>query len=150
MSVGTTYPLNTGSKAARTADRKIRRWIDSNVTPIRANDLKAAGSGSRVGLSRNRILQIAVTQALLKNGVSLSRAAKAALEFSDYGNNGRAAGQVFPRGKTVLVLSSNSAAVCNLDFSTSIFEMSNDGVTICIDLNRISESVDAVLNNFKH
>jgi hypothetical protein len=76
MSVVPTYSLSVAAQAARTASRKIRRQIDSNVTPLRANDVKATGSGSRVGLSRNRILQTAITAVLLKSGVSLSRAAK--------------------------------------------------------------------------
>ena len=100
MSVAPTYPLRVAAEAAQIPTIRIRRYIDANVTPIRTNDVKAAGSGSRVGLSRNRILQIAITEALLKSGVSLSTAAKAAYEFSDRGNAGRGAGQLWLLGKT--------------------------------------------------
>src|SRR6476620_10483189 len=82
MGVVKTYPLRVAAKAAQAPQRKQRRWIDTNVVPLRANKHKASGSGNRCGLSRARILQIAITEVLLKSGVSLSSAAKAAFEFS--------------------------------------------------------------------
>jgi hypothetical protein len=145
-----TWPARVAEEAAQVPTITQRRWIDTGVAPLRNNDRRVSGSGHAVGLSRNRILQFAITQALLKNGVSLSRAARAALEFSDYGNNGRPAGQCFQRGKTALVLSSNSATVCNLDFNSSVFDISNDGVSIVVDCNKVVAAVDSVLNNSKH
>jgi hypothetical protein len=149
MGVVPTYSLSVAAEAARTSTRKIRREIDSNVTPLRANDVKANGSGTRIGLSRNRIVQIAVTTKLVKSGVSLSNAAKAALEFSDSGDMGRDAGEVYPTAKTILAISGpDGPAVRNVDFNVSVFdEMSNDGVAIIVDLNRLTEHIDSVLNN---
>ena len=149
MSVVPTYPLRVAAQAAQIPTIKIRRYIDANVTPIRTNDVKATGSASRVGLSRNRILQIAIAEVLLKRGISLSSAAKAAFEFSDRGNAGRGAGQLWPLGKTVLVLGGpNGPAVSNVDFNASVFDLSNQGVSIVLDLNKVTADVDAVLNSY--
>lgn len=148
MSVAPTYPLRVAAQAARIPSAKPRRYIDMKVTPLRANDVWPAGSGSRIGLSRNRVLQIAITEMLLKSGVSLSRAAKAALVFSDHSNTGREAGQLYKQGKTILVVSNESATVRNVDFSANIFDLLNDGVVIVADCNKIADAVDAVLNSF--
>jgi len=148
MGVVRTYPLRVAAEAAKTPDKICRRWLDNGVITLRGNDSKPGGSGNYIGLSRNRIVQLAATAALLNKGVSLSCAAKAALEFSDAGNNGRAAGEVYPIGKTVLTIGGpNGPAVRNVDFNVSVFELSNDGVAIIVDLNRIAEQVDSVLNN---
>lgn len=147
MSVSPTYQLRIAAEAARIPSAKPRRYIDMNITPLRANDVGAAGSGSRIGLSRNRVLQIAITEVLLKSGVSLSRAAKAALVFSDHSNSGREAGQLYKQGKTILVVCNESATVRNVDFSANIFDLLNDGVVIVADCNKVVADVDAVLDN---
>jgi hypothetical protein len=138
------------AQAAQLPEKTPRRWQDNHVITLGGNDVTANGTGNRCGWSRNRILQLAITQALLKSGVSLSRAAKAALEFSDYGNAGRPAGELFEHAKTVLVLSSDSATVCNIDYSANLLDISNDGAATVLSLNRIVERIDAVLNSFKH
>jgi hypothetical protein len=151
MGVAQTYPLRVAAEAAQLPETKTpRRWQDNRVITLGGNGATANGTGNRCGWSRNRILQLAITQALVKRGVSLSMSAKAALEFSDNGGASRAAGQLYPVGKTILRLGSKDAEVANVDFSASIFDLSNDSVTICIDLNRIVEQVDSVLNKFKH
>ena len=145
MGVGTTYSIGVAAEAARTTPRKIRRLIDTNVTPLRANDVKATGSGSRVGLSRSRILQVAVTTPLVKSGVSLSNAAKAALAFTDCGSAGREPGELFEHGKTVLVIGPEGPTVRNIAFDASMADVSHGVCTITVDLTRIVESVDSTL-----
>jgi|SRR5882724_3041076 len=151
MGVVQTYPLRVAAEAAQVPTIKYRRWMDTKIVTLRGNDARTTGSGNPCGLSRNRILQAAITEALLKKGVSLSTAAKAALEFSDSdGAGGREAGQLYPLAKTVLCLgSANGPVVSNVDFGASIFDMATDGVTICIELNGIVQYVDAVLNKFQ-
>lgn len=150
MSVIATYSIGVAAEAARSSTHDIRRWIDTNVTPLRSNDVKAEGSGSRIGLSRNRILQIAITGALLKSGVSLSNAATASLEFSDEGNMGREPGEIFKHAKTVLIIDPDGAKVKNIPFDASIADVSNHSVcTITVDINRIVDSVDKILKETK-
>jgi hypothetical protein len=149
MGVAPTYPLRIAAKAAQISKNKQRRWMDTRVVTLRNNDLQATGSGHHCGLSRNRILQTAITEVLLKSGVSLSTAAKAALEFSDSGNNGRAAGELFPLARTVLILTPTGAVVSNVDFDARVSDLSNNGVAIVVDLNAIVAKVDAELANSK-
>jgi hypothetical protein len=150
MGVSKTYPLRVAAQAAQLPEKTPRRWQDNHVITLGGNAATATGTGYRCGWSRNRILQLAITQALVKRGVSLSMSAKGALEFSDKSGASRAAGQLFSQGKTTLCLGPDGPAVRNVDFNISVFDLSNDGVTICIDLNRIVEQVDSVLNKFKH
>jgi hypothetical protein len=144
-----TNPLRVAAEAARTSEKTISRWRDNGALPLRANDVTTSGTGNQCGYSRPRILQAAITQALVEKHVALSTASNAALKFTDEGQTGRPAAQLFPLGKTILRLGSKDAEVANVDFGASIFDLSNDGVTICIDLNRIVEQVDSVLNKSK-
>ncbi len=147
MGVAITYPLSIAAKAAQISSRKQRRLIDTGITPLRGNDVKPGGSGNYCGLSRARILQSATTEALWKAGVSLSTAAKAALVFSDYGNTGRAPGECFGVGKTILLVSREGATVINTFSSTSFSDVSaGSACIIAVDLNNVVERVDAVLN----
>jgi hypothetical protein len=142
------YPLGIAAKAAQIPPRKGRRWMDSGAWPLRSNDIKASGSGDYCGLSRNRILQAATMQSLLKAGASLSKAALAALQFSDHSNLNRPAGEPFPMGKTYLVVGSDSpATVINTDFDLRVSDLASRGASvIVVDLNAIIDQVDAVLN----
>jgi hypothetical protein len=148
MSVMETFHLSVAAEAAKTPAKTCRRWMDNNVIKLRGNDSNPTGSGNYCGLSRNRVLQLAVTQALVKNEVSLSTAAKAALAFSDSGNVGREAGQLFARAKTALVLSPTGAVVSNLDFDSRVSDIYTDGVAIVLDLNKVVADVDAVLYSY--
>jgi hypothetical protein len=142
-----TNPLRVAAQAARAPERTLRRWQDIGALMPRGNDVWTTGTGNHCGWSRNRILQAAITQALVEKHVAVKTAANFALKFTDEGQTGRAAAHLFQRGKTVLLLGSDDAEVANVDFSTSIFDLANGSVTICIDLNRIVEQVDNVLSN---
>jgi hypothetical protein len=150
MNVETTYPLGIAALAAQITPRKFRRWSET-VMPLRSNDVKAEGSGVYCGWSRNRVLQAAITQSLLKGGASLYNAAQAALQFSDQSNLTRPAGELFPMGKTYLVFGSDSpATVVNLDFDVRFSDLASRGASVTrVDLNAIVDQVDAVLNKSK-
>ena len=142
-----TSPLRVASLAARTTEKTISRWRDNGALPLRANDMTATGKGSHCGYSRHRIIQAAITQALVEKHVALWAAAEAALKFTDEDQTGRAASQCFPTGKTVLQLGSNDAEVLNVEIDARVSELSNNGVCIAVDLNKIVADVDAVLNS---
>jgi hypothetical protein len=145
MGVVTTYPLRVAAKAAQIPTTTYRRWMDTKVVPLRSNDVNPGGSGQYCGLSRARILQAAITAASLKSGVSLSTAAKAALQFTDCGSAGREPGGLFEHGKTVLVIGPEGATIRNVAFDASMADVSHGVCTITVDLNRIVESVDSTL-----
>jgi hypothetical protein len=143
MGVGQTYRLSVAARAAQTSPSKTRRLIDS-VSPLRGNDVKAAGSGNRVGLSRNRVLQIATIEVLVKSGVSLSNAAKGALIFSDCGSAGREPGELFKHGKTILFIGPEGPTVKNIPFNATLTDIS-DVCIIAVDINSVVDAVDAIL-----
>jgi hypothetical protein len=146
MNVDATYPLNIAAKAAGFTERQIRRKIEHGFLPLQRCDKTSTGRGDYAGYSRNRILQAAIMRWLAAVNVPASTASDAALKFSDEGQTGRAPGETFEYGKTILIITPDGTTVCNLDYSASLFDIPN-GVLIAIDLNKVVADVDAILNN---
>jgi hypothetical protein len=143
-----TWPLRVAAEAAQVPEKTTSRWRNNDVITLGGNDVTTTGTGNHCGWSRNRILQLAITQALVKNGVSPSIGANRALEFSDKSGAGRAAGQLLPLGSTVLVIRQHDAVVANVDPDARVSDLSNNGVCIVLDLNKIAADVDSVLNSY--
>jgi hypothetical protein len=147
MSLAETYPPHVAAKAAGTTTKIIRRRLDHRSIELQGCDRKSTGSGDWVGFSRNRILQIAIIEYLTKLGVSVSRASRAALTFTDNGQTGRAPGELFEHCKTILVIGPEGAAVKNFFFGASLDDVSNrSACAITVDLNRVVELVDTALS----
>jgi hypothetical protein len=148
MGVAKTFPLRVAAAAAQSDERTLRRWLDNHVIELRGNDVTTTGSGTQCGWSRNRIVQAGTTEALLKSGMSLSRAAKASLKFSDEGQARRSPGDLFEHGNTILVIGPECATVKNVFYDATLAEVTNRGVcTITVDMNKIVQKVDEILNN---
>jgi hypothetical protein len=92
-------------------------------------------------------LQAATTKWLTALGVSFSTASAAALEFSDEGQTGRSPGELFEHGKTLLIIGPEGATVKNVFFDASWADVSSSVCAISVDLSRVVQQVDAVLNN---
>jgi hypothetical protein len=143
-----TWPLRIAAKAANTSPKTMQRWLNHNIITLRGNDVRPKGSGDYCGLSRNRVLQAAITQRLLTIGMSLSNAGKAALQFSDCDDAERAPGDVFPFGKTLLIIDHNGARVINADFDVPLFDATHRATSaVVIDCNQIAAQVNAVLTS---
>jgi hypothetical protein len=142
-----TWPLRTVARAADVDARTLKQWFGTAVLKLRGDDRKSTGPGHHVGLSRLRAYEAAIVQHLNRHDVKVSRAAKAAYEFTLNGNNGRQAGHLFPMGKTVLVLRQADAVVSNVDPDARVSDLSNNGVSLIVDLNKVVVDVDAVLNS---
>jgi hypothetical protein len=143
-----TWPLRIAAKAANTSPKTMRRWLNHNIITLRGNDIRPKGSGDYCGLSRNRVLQAAITQHLLAIGMSLSAAGKAALQFSDYGDTERAAGECFKFGKTLLVIDPAGTRVTNVDFDVPLFDATRRATSaVVVDINQIAAQVDAALTS---
>jgi hypothetical protein len=54
---------------------------------------------------------------------------------------------LFQLGRTVLILGPNGAVVSNVDPDARVSDLSNNGVAIVVDLNKIVRDVDAVLDS---
>lgn len=114
----------------------------------RSDDKHSMGTGVRSGLSRPRIIEATIVRLLGRYGVPASRAGRASFEFTLNGNNGRSACELFPIGKTALVVRQNDAVVVNVDPDARVSDLSNNGVAIVVDLNAIVAKVDAALNSY--
>jgi hypothetical protein len=141
-----TWPLDDAARAARMKGRTLQQWKTTGVLPLQGNDRKSTGHGDRSGYSRPRIVQAAITQQLNLHGVSVSRAAKAAFEFTDRGNTDRAPCEVFEVGKTILMVKPDGATLINIFADTSYSDVSNSACVISVCVNEVIEQVDAVLN----
>jgi hypothetical protein len=147
MNVTETYPLAVAAKAAGTTKKKVRSRIDHGSIELRGCDRKSSGSGNWVGLSRNRIVEIATVEVMTSSGISVSYAADWAKEFSDTGNHGRAPGELYPCGKTILVVTTDGAFVRNVFHDALLTDLMTSACTTIVDLNRIVDQVDSILND---
>lgn len=144
----TTWALADAARAARTNARTLRRRIDIGTFKLRGGDIEANGSGTYCGLTRARVLQVAITQHLTEIGMSPSSAAEAALQFSDHGDSKRAPGDVFPYGKTLLIIDHEGVSLTNVDFDVPLFDATHRAAsTVVVDCNQIAAQVDAALNS---
>jgi hypothetical protein len=142
-----TWPLRIVAQAADMKPRALRQCLEIGALKLSGADKKSSGSGSYIGLSRARAYQAAVMKHLNRAGLSIPHAARMALEFSDVGNIDRAAGKMFDHGKTILVVKTDGTTVKNTFSDTSFSDVSNcSACVITVDLNRVVEQVDTVLN----
>ncbi len=148
MNVGKTYPLHLAAKAAQYKEREFRRQVTNGFFKLQGCDRASTGSGDHIGYSRRRVEQAATTKWLTNLGVSISTASDAALKFSDEGQTGRAPGELFEHGKTILVIGPDGATVKNFFFDAAFTDVNNRAVcAVTVDLNKVVEQIDAVLNN---
>ncbi len=82
--------------------------------------------------------------------VPASTASAAALKFTDEAQTGRTAGQLFERGKTILIITPDGAAVRNVFFDATLADATDRSVcAITLDMNKVVERVAAILKNEK-
>jgi hypothetical protein len=150
MRVEPTYPLPIAAKAAGLKYREFRRHVENDFITLQGCDRKSTGTGVPTGYSRRRILQAATIKSMTLNEVSISKVAAAALLFSDEGQTGRAPGELFPCGRTILVSTPDGSAVLNVFHDTPLGDLMKHGACATIvDLNRIVDQVDSILNESK-
>jgi hypothetical protein len=146
----TTWPLGLAAKAANISPRTIRRWIDNGVIKLkRGQDVTAKGSGSYCGLSRNRILQIAIARHLIDAGLSRAKAAQAASEFSDKADSQREPSGLYPFGRTLLI-SDGAPRVINADFDARVSDfITLEPCAVVLDCGQITNRVDKTLLEYR-
>jgi hypothetical protein len=146
-SANATWRLRTVAQAADMNPRALRQAFEIGALKLSGRDKKSTGSGSYIGLSRPRAYQAAIMKHLYRAGLSIPRAARMAAEFSDVGNIGRAPGELYDHGKTILTVDSESATVRNIFSDTSFADISKcSACVITVDMNKVVAAVDTVLN----
>ena len=143
MSSAATWPLRDAARASGTKARVLGQWLATGVLKLTDRDVRSTGSGVRVGLSRQRILQVAITRHLVLQGVTVSKAVCAAAKFTDEYQKGRLPGELFPDGRTYLVARGGNWTVMQCPFDASYTALSDfEPTIIAVDLNRVVDDVD--------
>jgi len=143
-----TYQTGVAGKATDTPLSTLQRYLQRNHITLQPCDVPSRGCGENRGYSLRRVLQIAITTELSHLGIGPSRAAKAAFEFSDRGNTGRAVGELYPLGRTLLVgLPRGENKVICIPPDQSISDvLSNDSAAFIIDCNNVVAKVTSKLD----
>jgi hypothetical protein len=130
-----TYPTGVVVEVTETPSATLQRLIQRHHIEFQPCDVPSRGCGENRGYSLRRVLQIAITTELSHIGIGPDRAAKAAFEFSDRGNTGRAVGELYPLGRTLVVgLPRGENRVINVPPDKSISDvLSNDSAAFIID-----------------
>jgi hypothetical protein len=129
----------------------VRYRKDPHLVPFQACDKQASGSGERNLYSRRRANQIALTVECSRLGIAPARGAKAAFEFSDKGNPGRAIGEIYPQGRTLLVgLPDGENKVVNVPPDLTISDvLSADTAAFIIDVENVVKKVTEKLDQYE-
>jgi hypothetical protein len=134
--------------------RVLSDWLDRGVIVLGRDDVDAAGSGSPRQFSRRRVNQIALTVELSRAGLPASLAAQAAAAFTDAPSPGRAAGDLFANGETLLIHGAAGSRVIAAhtrdDFAAAATDFSsNPGGMVVINVGAVLGRVDAALGTNK-
>jgi DNA-binding transcriptional MerR regulator len=138
------------SRATGVSVPTLGRWFDRGTIKQSRRDKASTGHGDHRQFSRNTVVQIAIARKLIELGIAAGRANDAASLFTDEGQTGRAPGELFSCGKTLLTLGPNGASVRNVFHDTPWSDLTKHGAcTIIVDLNRVVEQVDSALDSQK-
>lgn len=142
-----TYPAGIVADVTGASAAALQRYMKPGLTPFQPCDVRAHGSGERNLYSTRRVNQVALTLEASRLGIAPSRGAKAAFEFSDKGNAGRAVGELFPLGTTLLVglATGENKVVCVPPDLTISDVLSNDSAAFIINCNIVVEKVTSKL-----
>jgi hypothetical protein len=139
-------------KAAGIEMSTLKNWVSRNppVLLLSAKERVAIGDRSEFKFSLARVLQLAITAALVEIGLSPRHAGSMAVAFTDIeegalpGRPRRKMCELFPRGRTVLVGDGTLAAeIINADTETQLltFTIARGGAAIVLDLNALVKRV---------
>jgi predicted GH43/DUF377 family glycosyl hydrolase len=126
---------------------KQNQWIDRDTIVPSREDKRPSGSGDPRLMTIETVYQFAFTAAGIKLGLSAKHAAHAARQFTAKPSPGRAAGQLFPQNRTLLVVRSSGPVVINAPYHADFCELSDHGIGfIALDCGAICKNVDNALS----
>jgi hypothetical protein len=138
-----THTAATVAEATGASPATLQRYMSPRIAPFQPCDVPSRGSGDKRGYSTRRAIQIALTLEASRLGIAPSRGGKAAFEFSDRGNPGRAVGELYKLGTTLLVgLPTGENKVVNKPPDLSISDvLSDDNAVFIINCNNVVAKV---------
>ncbi len=140
------FKLSEAAEAVGVELRTLSGWLDRRII-----DIPGAGSGTNRRFGRDDVIRVGLISDLVRLGVSVSEAAKAASAFCDDANGDRDASELFPSGKTFLFIDADGARVVNVDASREQFESAMQAVysethgAIVVNVGLLVERVDRAL-----
>lgn len=136
--------LSQAAQAANISVRTLSDWLARKLV-----DIPASGTGNHRSFNRNDVIRLAFVSELVRLGVSVNESAKAASAFADTGERGRAPGELFNDGKTILLHSPDGTHMLNArgdGFGVALhfaYGVSN----VLVDCNALVARVDAALSS---
>jgi hypothetical protein len=142
-----TYTAAVAAEASGATPATFQRYANQHLN-YQPCDGESRGSGNKRPNSIRRINQAAIMVECSHLGISPSRAAEAAFEFSDRGNPGRNVGECYPIGTTVLVgLATGENKVIQIPPDLSINDvLSKDTSAFIVNCNTIVARVTEKLS----
>lgn len=143
-----TYLAAVAAEAAGVSASDLQRYANQGHLTFQPCDGESRGSGDKRQYSTRRVIQTAIISECRRLGISPSRAGRAAFEFSDRGSPGRAVGETYPLGRTVLMgLPDGQSKVINIPPDLTIADvLTNDGAAFIIDCGNVVAKVTEKLN----
>jgi hypothetical protein len=142
-----TYTAEAVADATGASPSTLQRYVQK-ITPFQPCDGQSRGSGDKRLYSTRRVIQTAITLECARLGISPSRGGKAAFNFSDRGSAGRAIGELYPLGTTLLVgFPTGESKVINVPPDLTLPDvLSTDGAVFIINCNNVVAKVTEKLN----
>jgi hypothetical protein len=142
-----TYTAAVAAEASGASASTLQRYANHHLR-FQPCDGESRGSGDKRQYSTRRVIQTAIMVECSRLGISAARAERASFEFSDRGNSGRAVGELFPLGRTVLMgLADGQSKVINIPPDLTIADvLSSDGAAFIIDCGNVVAKVTKELN----
>ena len=139
------YKLSDVAQATSVPARTLTDWLSRKLV-----DVPTHGSGTHRRFDKDDVVRIGIIAELVRLGVSVSAAAKAASAFSDESHGGRDIGELFPSGKTVLIADGDSARCINVadreQFESAMLSVYEDvRSVIAVVVNTVVARVDRAL-----
>lgn len=139
------YKLSQAAEAAGVAVATLGSWVDRRFIPM-----PKGGTGNHREFDLADVDRIAIVAELVRLGLPIARAAKAASEFSDKRSKGRARGQVFDVGRTLLLVSQEGVSVVRA-FDRDEFEDAGEHFGVFADAMRSAlNNLSAQMPQFKN
>lgn len=152
MTLDPRYAAGEAARAADLAPVHLQRWMTAGIIQMRGPDKKFRSSGDPRGFSFRRVVQCAVANELSRVGIAASIAAEVALEFTDKPGPGREPCELFPIGRTLLVVGSRyEGRIVNVRGEASSVELvleltaGNGNAAVIVDLGPIITRIKSVL-----
>jgi hypothetical protein len=135
------------SRVTKVSRATLAHRLDRGTFKSSRRDKRSQGSGQHREFCRDTIIGIAIAQKLIELGISASRANAAASLFTEHGQRGRAAGEPFSLGRTILVIRPTGPIILNPQFDAEFSELADYGIAfVAVDCGKTCNEVDEALN----